>query len=88
MADDDKGSARALQFILEPCDRLDIEVVRRLVQQHQLRLLGHQPRKGRSPPLTTAGGGHGPRGVELQPFARPLHLVHLTGIEAMGREIA
>ena len=39
MADDHQGTGLADQVVLEPLDRLDVQVVRRFVQQQQVRLL-------------------------------------------------
>ena len=88
MADHDHGGARRRQFALQPADRLDIEMVRRFVQQHEIRIARHQRRQCRAPPLTTAGGPDRPGRIELQPFARPLDTVHLSRGQPMRREIA
>ena len=42
VADDDIGRARVGQFLLQPFDGRDIQVVGRLVQQHHFRRFSHQ----------------------------------------------
>ena len=50
------GAGRG-KLLLEPANRLDIEMVGRLVQQHQVGLGGQQPRQRRAPPLAARRGG-------------------------------
>ena len=66
MAHRDEGLRLAPQQLLEPEDALDVEVVRRLVEQEQLGLAGQ--RAGDGQPLLPSAGerGHGLLGV-LEP---------------------
>ena len=88
MADEDKGRAGVGQFGLKPGNRLDVQMVGRLVQQHQLRRFGHQLGQRRAPPFAARGGGDRPGGVELQPLARNLDLVGFGGVQTAGSIIA
>ena len=54
---------------LEPLDRGDVEMVGRLVEQHQVRAAGHQPGQGGAPALAPRGGGR----VEALRHPEPVH---------------
>ena len=48
--DQHESRPRLGQLLFQPADRLDVQVVGGLVQQHQFRRLGQQPRQRRPPP--------------------------------------
>ena len=54
MGDQDDRALVVLQVVLEPLDRLGVEVVRGLVQQQHVRLLQQDPAQGDPPLLATA----------------------------------
>ena len=81
------GGAGLRQLGLQPLDRFDIQVVGRLVQQHQIGRFGHQLGQRRAPPFPARGGLDRPRRIELQPFRGHLDPVGLRRIQARGREI-
>ena len=53
VADQHKSGARLQKFALKPADRLDVEMVGRLIEQHQFRCLGQEPGKCCAAALTT-----------------------------------
>ena len=66
VGDEYQGDAGAQQEILQPGDRLDVEMVGRLVQQQQVRL-AHQRPGQQHPPLHPAGEArHGRLGRQLE----------------------
>ena len=62
VADDDESPGVALQPILQPFDRAEVEMVGRLVQQQDVGVLRQSPRDCRTPPFAAAGR----RGVARQ----------------------
>ena len=56
VADHHKSGAGRFQLALKPLHRLDIKMVGRLVQQHEVRCPRHQPGQRRTPPLPARGG--------------------------------
>jgi len=54
----DIGRAGGFQFVFQPRNRLNIQMVGRFVQQHQFGRFGHQFGQGRASPLATRCGGH------------------------------
>ena len=88
MADQNIARPGRLQLCFQPCDRLDVQVVRRLVEQHQIGGLGHQPRQRGAAPLAARCGLHRSAGVEFQTRARALHPVHLAGLQRGAGKIA
>ena len=88
MADQHIGAAGRFQLGLQPFDGLDVQMVGRFVQEHQLRRLGHEFGQGRPPPLTARGGGDRRFGVELQPLGHDGHLIAFAIGQAAGRVIA
>ena len=88
VADQDKPFAGTLQFVFEPANRFDIEVVGRFVKQHQVRVLRHQPRQRRATALAARGGFDRAGGIEFEPLACTLHLVEFRRIKPMHRVIA
>ncbi len=88
MRDDDDPRLRLRQMRLEPADRRDIEVVRRLIEEHEFGFRRDQPHE-RGPPPFAARGGIGARAeIEAHPLGRHLGPPVLGRIEALGREIA
>ena len=75
----------SLQLALQPFDRLDVEMVGRLVEQHQLGRLGHQPRQRRAPPLAARGGGDRGGGIEAQPLGRDRQAIVLARRQSWRR---
>ena len=62
MADDDERALEALQPVLEPLDRAEVEMVGRLVEQQHVRLLRERAAiaaRRRSPPLAVSTAGSG-----------------------------
>ena len=86
--DNHKSGPRRFQLVFKPADRFDIQGVRRLVQQHQLGLGGHQTRQCRAATFPPGCGANRARGVKLQPLSGAFDLVHLGRVQAMGREVA
>ena len=76
----------AREMRLQPGDRLDVEMVGRLVEQHQLRRLGDQLRQRRPPPLAARGPLRRQHRVELQPVHRRRHPPLLAGVEPLPGE--
>ena len=64
---------RRAQMRLQPADRLDVEMVGRLVEQHQVRRLGDDLRQRRPPPLPARRPRRREVGVELHPLHRHRH---------------
>ena len=60
MRDDQDRAGVALQIVLEPEQRLEVEMVGRLVQQQQVRLLRQQPRQVRAHDPAAAHLARGP----------------------------
>ena len=58
MGDGDDRAVVLVEEALEPVDRLGVEVVRRLVEQQQVRMLEEEPREGDAAPLAAAERGH------------------------------
>ncbi len=54
MADHDDGTAKGSKIALEPLDRLDVEMIGRLVQEEDFGIANECSRKG-DPPGFTAG---------------------------------
>ena len=52
--DEDHRAGKALQIVLQPADRFGVEMVRRLVEQQQVRLAGERAAE-RDPALFAAG---------------------------------
>ena len=88
MADQHIGATGRFQLGLQPFDGLDVQVVGRLVQEHQLRRLGHEFRQSRAPPLTARSGRNGRFRVELQPFGHDGHLIAFAFRQTAGSVIA
>ena len=61
------GRAGLRQFGFQPTDRLNVEMVGRLIEQHQLRRLGQKLGQRRAPPLTARGLRH----IGLKPQFQP-----------------
>ena len=61
--DEDHAGVDRLQHLLEPLERLDVEVVRRLVEQQQVRLRRERARERR--PRQLAAGERAQRAVEV-----------------------
>ena len=78
VADQHKSGAGALQFFFKPFNRLDIEMVGRLVQQHQFRRFGHQLGQGGTATLPARCRGDKRFRIELQPFGHHGDLVFLA----------
>jgi hypothetical protein len=53
MADDDERAAEALEPLLDPLDRADVEMVGRLVEQQHVGVLRHRADDRRAAPLAT-----------------------------------
>ncbi|MPL74802.1 hypothetical protein SDC9_20621 [bioreactor metagenome] len=86
--DQHEGGAGGLQLVLEPADRLDVEVVGGLVEQHELGRLGQKLGQRRAPPLAARGGGNRGLGAEFQPLGHHLDAVLFGLGEAGAGEIA
>ena len=82
------GGAGLGKFGLEPGDRLDVEVVGRFVEQHQLRRFGHQFCQGGPATFPTRGSIDRAGGIEFQTLARDLDLVLFGNVEARHGKIA
>ena len=76
------------QLLFEPGNCFDIEVVGRLIEQHQFGRFGHQLGKGSASPLSPRGSGRVTGGIKFQPFRRHLHAVGLRGLERADRVVA
>ena len=96
VADGDEGPAALAQMRLEPGDGGDVEVVRRLVEQHQVRRLGDDPGQRRAPPLAAGGLGRRGRGAQADALDRHLRppalgfgqaLRHIGAEARPGREV-
>ena len=86
--DQHEGRAGAGKLFFQPADGLDIQMVRRLVQQHQLGRLGQQAGQCGAATLAPRGGRHRPVGIEFQPLGRHLDPVALGLVQSGAGEIA
>ena len=75
MGDDHERLVAGAQVRGQPGDRLDVEVVRRLVEHHQVVVAEQQRGQGAAPPLAAGEPGHG--AVERNAGQQLLH--HLAG---------
>ena len=66
MADDDEGAGEALEPLLEPFDRAEVEMVGGLVEQQDVGLLRQRTRDRRATPLATAGSRRRPAKIDAQ----------------------
>lgn len=88
MADQNKARAGLFQFVFQPFDGLNVEVVGRFVQQHQFGRFGQQ--LGQRGAATLPARGRGNRRVELhfQPFGDTLDQIVMARFKARGCELA
>ena len=86
--DQHEGRAGAGKLFFQPADSLDVQMVRRLVQQHQLGRLGQQAGQCGAATLAPRGGRHRPVGIEFQPLGRHLDPVALGLVQSGAGEIA
>jgi len=63
VGDEDDARVDRSQELLEPFDRLDVEVVGRLVEKQEIRLRGERPREGRTRQLAARESGE--RAIEV-----------------------
>ena len=87
MGDQDESGAGGGKLGLQPFDGLDVEVVGRFVEEHELRRLGQQLGQGRAAAFAPGGGGDGGFGVELQAFGHHGKAVVLAFGKVRGGEI-
>ena len=88
VADQHEAGASRAKLVLEPGDGGDVEMVGRLVEQHQLRRLGKELGERGPAPLAARGGGRVAGRVEGQALGDHLDLVVLARIEFRGGIVA
>ena len=67
MRHEDDGAAVAEQELFEPGDGLDVEVIRRLIEQQDVGLSHERPRQQDAPPPAAGQRVHDRGAIELQP---------------------
>jgi len=88
VADQHKGGPRGFQVIFQPANRFNIEVVGRLVQQHQFRVMGEKPCEGGAATLAPRCVGHFGVEVQFQPLGGHVDLIHLRRVQQLEAKIA
>ena len=81
VADDHDRRARLGEVLFQPGDGGDVEMVGRLVEQHQVGRLGEDPRQRRAAPLAARRRRGSRLGVELDALHRDLGAPVLGGID-------
>ena len=79
VADDDESALEALQPVLEPFDRAEVEMVGWLVEQQHVGRLGECADDCRPPPFAAAGGRGGPVEVDADLVGHRRGFVRLRG---------
>ena len=84
VADQNETRTGRFQLVLEPCNRFDIQMVGRLIQQHQFRRFRHQFCQCRPPAFATGCGVHIACGIKFQAFCDHIDLIGLINIKPAG----
>ena len=88
MAYEDKCRARVLEMIFKPLNRLNIQVVCRLIKNHEIGLGRKQSGQRRLSALAAGRARSGRFGVEIQPARRQPYLVGLVRWQVGGCKAA
>ncbi len=88
VADQHEGRTGLRQMFFQPADSLNVQVVRRFVQQHQFGRTRQQARKRRAATFAARCGVDGAVGVELQPFRGHVDQIAFAVVQPVTREIA